>query len=163
MYWSHADEATYVKWMTQAGFDVQWTRFIPEGDSGHSLILARRKPIIETAEEYPANEQTGNKLTPDEAEVITSALESGRKWCRRGRTGYSLDYIENGFRITEMDEEREDAFTIRERERFIEWLCDLDLTIRGYSNSWSFLRMDFDLETLEEWTVRKDELSGEQE
>lgn len=42
MYWSTADEATYLTWLQEIGFSVQWTRFIPEGDSGHILLLARR-------------------------------------------------------------------------------------------------------------------------
>jgi cyclopropane fatty-acyl-phospholipid synthase-like methyltransferase len=42
MYWSHADQATYVAWLEETGFDVLWTRFIPEGAGGHTLILAKR-------------------------------------------------------------------------------------------------------------------------
>ena len=42
MYWSHADEETYLRWLDEIGFAVQWTRFIPEGDGGHTLILGRR-------------------------------------------------------------------------------------------------------------------------
>jgi SAM-dependent methyltransferase len=41
MYWSHADEVTYVAWLGELGFDILWTRFIPEGASGHTLILAK--------------------------------------------------------------------------------------------------------------------------
>jgi SAM-dependent methyltransferase len=41
MFWSHADEATYVRWLAELGFEVLWTRFVPEGNSGHSLLLAR--------------------------------------------------------------------------------------------------------------------------
>ena len=44
MWWSHADEATYVKWIAQAGLAVQWTRFVPEGDSGHTLVFAQKLP-----------------------------------------------------------------------------------------------------------------------
>ena len=40
MYWSHADRATYVAWLEQTGFEVLWTRFIPEGTGGHTLVLA---------------------------------------------------------------------------------------------------------------------------
>jgi len=40
MYWSHADRATYVAWLEQSGFETRWTRFIPEGTGGHTLILA---------------------------------------------------------------------------------------------------------------------------
>jgi SAM-dependent methyltransferase len=42
MYWSHADEATYRQWLTTQGFSVCWTRFIPEGDGGHTLLLAQK-------------------------------------------------------------------------------------------------------------------------
>jgi SAM-dependent methyltransferase len=41
MYWSHADKATYVAWLEELGFDILWTRFIPEGTGGHTLILAK--------------------------------------------------------------------------------------------------------------------------
>jgi SAM-dependent methyltransferase len=42
MYWSHADEATYLTWLQEIGFAVLWTKFIPEGDGGHVLVCARR-------------------------------------------------------------------------------------------------------------------------
>ena len=42
MCWSHADEATYLEWITETGMCLQWKRFIPEGTSGHTLILARK-------------------------------------------------------------------------------------------------------------------------
>jgi SAM-dependent methyltransferase len=42
MYWSHADRSTYVAWLEQVGFEILWTRFIPEGTGGHTLILAKR-------------------------------------------------------------------------------------------------------------------------
>lgn len=42
MAWSHADEATNVAWIEQAGFELLEVRFVPEDDSGHSLVLARR-------------------------------------------------------------------------------------------------------------------------
>jgi cyclopropane fatty-acyl-phospholipid synthase-like methyltransferase len=40
MYWSHADRATYLAWLEETGFEVLWTRFIPEGTGGHTLVLA---------------------------------------------------------------------------------------------------------------------------
>lgn len=49
MYWSHADEATYLAWLQELGFALLWTRFIPEGAGGHVLVCARRpvpQPII---------------------------------------------------------------------------------------------------------------------
>jgi cyclopropane fatty-acyl-phospholipid synthase-like methyltransferase len=42
MYWSHADTATYGQWLAEQGFVVCWTRFVPEGNGGHSLLLAQR-------------------------------------------------------------------------------------------------------------------------
>jgi cyclopropane fatty-acyl-phospholipid synthase-like methyltransferase len=42
MYWSHADRETYLGWLADAGLEVHWTRFIPEGTSGHTLLLAQR-------------------------------------------------------------------------------------------------------------------------
>lgn len=47
MYWSHADRETYLGWLNEAGFEVLWTQFIPEGDSGHTLLLAKREPPIQ--------------------------------------------------------------------------------------------------------------------
>jgi SAM-dependent methyltransferase len=40
MFWDHADNATYVEWLERAGLRPQWNRFIPEGDAGHTLVLA---------------------------------------------------------------------------------------------------------------------------
>jgi cyclopropane fatty-acyl-phospholipid synthase-like methyltransferase len=41
MFWDHTDEATYLRWLEQAGFVVRWHRFVPEGASGHTLVLAQ--------------------------------------------------------------------------------------------------------------------------
>lgn len=41
MAWSHADAETYQAWIAAAGFEICRTEFIPEGDGGHTLILAR--------------------------------------------------------------------------------------------------------------------------
>jgi SAM-dependent methyltransferase len=41
MWWSHADEDTYLRWLAETGFEVLRTRFVPEGDGGHTLVLAR--------------------------------------------------------------------------------------------------------------------------
>jgi SAM-dependent methyltransferase len=45
MCWSHADEATYLRWIAEAGLHVHWSRFVPEGDSGHALVLAQKPPV----------------------------------------------------------------------------------------------------------------------
>jgi len=42
MYWSHADTATYQQWCEDQGFTLCWVRFIPEGNGGHTLILAQK-------------------------------------------------------------------------------------------------------------------------
>jgi SAM-dependent methyltransferase len=39
--WDHAGTSSYLDWLEEAGFTPQWDRFIPEGQAGHSLILAR--------------------------------------------------------------------------------------------------------------------------
>jgi SAM-dependent methyltransferase len=41
MFWDHTDTATYLQWLTAARLEPVWHRYVPEGDSGHSLILAR--------------------------------------------------------------------------------------------------------------------------
>jgi SAM-dependent methyltransferase len=40
MWWSHADAATYRRWFTGAGFTIDEDEFVPEGDSGHQLLVA---------------------------------------------------------------------------------------------------------------------------
>jgi len=42
MFWDHADASTYLTWLRALGFDVLWDRFVPEGEVGHTLVLARR-------------------------------------------------------------------------------------------------------------------------
>ena len=41
MWWSHADAATNRSWLADAGFTVEHEEFVPEGDSGAALFLAR--------------------------------------------------------------------------------------------------------------------------
>lgn len=43
MRWDQADTVTYLRWFTEAGLTPRWHRFVPEGDSGHSLVVARRR------------------------------------------------------------------------------------------------------------------------
>ena len=62
MCWSHADEATYLRWMTEAGLDVQWSRFISEGDSGHSLVCAQKKPVAQADGELPEGNFAGARI-----------------------------------------------------------------------------------------------------
>ncbi len=40
MFWDHADTATYLPWLRAARLMPVWNRYIPEGDSGHTLVLA---------------------------------------------------------------------------------------------------------------------------
>ncbi|MGH3154247.1 MAG: class I SAM-dependent methyltransferase [Streptosporangiaceae bacterium] len=40
MFWEHADTATYLRWLQAAQLKPIWNRYIPEGNSGHALILA---------------------------------------------------------------------------------------------------------------------------
>jgi SAM-dependent methyltransferase len=41
MYWSHADRATYSRWLRARGFTVEAETYVPEGDGGHVLFRAR--------------------------------------------------------------------------------------------------------------------------
>jgi hypothetical protein len=41
MFWDHADTATYLRWLSEARLTPIWDRYVPEGDSGHSLVLAQ--------------------------------------------------------------------------------------------------------------------------
>jgi SAM-dependent methyltransferase len=41
MFWDHADTASYLAWFAQAGLRPVWDGFVPEGDHGHTLVLAR--------------------------------------------------------------------------------------------------------------------------
>ncbi|AXK35218.1 class I SAM-dependent methyltransferase [Streptomyces armeniacus] len=42
MWWSHADAATYRRWLTEAGLTVVHEEFVPEGEGGHTLFRAVR-------------------------------------------------------------------------------------------------------------------------
>jgi hypothetical protein len=41
MFWDHADTDTYLRWFREAGLAPRWHRYVPEGASGHTLILAQ--------------------------------------------------------------------------------------------------------------------------
>jgi len=41
MFWDHADRETYLAWLTEAGLAPVWDRFVPEGNVGHTLVLAQ--------------------------------------------------------------------------------------------------------------------------
>lgn len=42
MYWSHTDTATYLQWFSSVGFTMVDTQFVPEGEGGHTLLVARK-------------------------------------------------------------------------------------------------------------------------
>lgn len=50
MFWDQADLTTYLDWLTDAGLVPQWDRLIPEGTSGHALVLARAESANRAAE-----------------------------------------------------------------------------------------------------------------
>jgi SAM-dependent methyltransferase len=43
MWWSHADAATYRRWLAEAGLNVELETFVPEGTGGHTFIVATRQ------------------------------------------------------------------------------------------------------------------------
>lgn len=45
MFWSHADSETYRGWFRDRGLTIVGEEFIPEGESGHLLVLARKGDI----------------------------------------------------------------------------------------------------------------------
>lgn len=40
MYWSHTGAETYIRWLEEAGLHARWSRFVPEGNGGHTLVMA---------------------------------------------------------------------------------------------------------------------------
>ncbi len=44
MYWSHADGATYQKWLDERGFETLHRRKVSEPGAEHALFLARKPP-----------------------------------------------------------------------------------------------------------------------
>jgi SAM-dependent methyltransferase len=42
MFWSHADEQSSRFWLKDTGFEELWQEFVPEGTSGHRVVLAQR-------------------------------------------------------------------------------------------------------------------------
>ena len=51
MLWSHYGASTYRRWLRESGFHIVREEFVPEGDVGHQLFLARRSRGART----PAN------------------------------------------------------------------------------------------------------------
>jgi SAM-dependent methyltransferase len=43
MFWDHGGTDDYLRWFADAGLEPLWHRFVPEGESGHTLILATRR------------------------------------------------------------------------------------------------------------------------
>jgi ubiquinone/menaquinone biosynthesis C-methylase UbiE len=42
MWWSHTDAATYRRWLEDAGLRVELEKFVPDGEGGHTFVLATR-------------------------------------------------------------------------------------------------------------------------
>jgi SAM-dependent methyltransferase len=42
MYWSHAGRETYRQWLSEADLSVEREGFLPEGEGGHTVLLARK-------------------------------------------------------------------------------------------------------------------------
>ena len=62
MCWSHADEATNVRWIEEAGLHVHWTAFVPEDDSGHTFVCAQKPPVEEAPTRIHQTPSVGSKL-----------------------------------------------------------------------------------------------------
>jgi SAM-dependent methyltransferase len=45
MYWSHADGATYRRWLDELGFEIVAQRLVPEGNQGHELFQAKVRDV----------------------------------------------------------------------------------------------------------------------
>lgn len=43
MWWSQTDQATYIAWLQAAELQVVQGNFVPDGESGHAFIWARRQ------------------------------------------------------------------------------------------------------------------------
>jgi 2-polyprenyl-3-methyl-5-hydroxy-6-metoxy-1,4-benzoquinol methylase len=43
MWWSHPGADTYRHWLTTAGLVIERDEFVPEGSSGHQMLMARRE------------------------------------------------------------------------------------------------------------------------
>ncbi len=41
MWWDHPGADTYRRWLTTAGFTIAHDEFVPEGDGGHQMLVAR--------------------------------------------------------------------------------------------------------------------------
>ena len=43
MYWSHYDTDTYLKMLKEYGFALVWSKYIKDGNAGHSFVLVQKK------------------------------------------------------------------------------------------------------------------------
>ena len=41
MWWSHPAADAYREWLTSAGLTIEHDEFVPEGNGGHQLLVAR--------------------------------------------------------------------------------------------------------------------------
>lgn len=44
MYWSHAGRDVYCEWLLELGIEILAEQFIPEGNGGHPVFIARKPP-----------------------------------------------------------------------------------------------------------------------
>ena len=55
MYWSHGGAEDYRRWLAETGFELLSERFVPEGNGGHSLMLARAAAQVRSKHQRPAS------------------------------------------------------------------------------------------------------------
>src|ERR1700674_4926178 len=86
----HADEATYLGVLRDAGCVVQRREFIPEGDDGHVLLLAQRPGAAAApagGERAVSVAERGGGTTPEEKQEWRDSRRT--KGCRRLPTAYA--------------------------------------------------------------------------
>lgn len=59
MFWDHEVPDAYLQWLRDAGLEPRWTRFIPEGDGGHTLVLAQADGGEEGLPRAPSRSREG--------------------------------------------------------------------------------------------------------
>lgn len=74
MWWSHADAATYLRWLEEAGLDLIWAQFVTEAEEEHLVFLARAVPEVEV--EYVRVSTTPR---PEQTAPAASATAAGEE------------------------------------------------------------------------------------
>ncbi len=88
MWWSQADAGAYRGWLEQAGLEVTEQGFVPEGDSGHALFWARRRPHCADCGRIRAAGREGPSSltgTPAPASAGYGDPAAGARWPPRRR------------------------------------------------------------------------------